>query len=289
MNTDDVEAQVDANFDASRNAKDDPPWLMRVAQVVIFGCGLVGAGLHAFPIRIGEAHQNWPNLDLTTIAWIALTIVAVWLPDVSEVGWGEFSVKTKRLRRASKVYETSLKDLAKLVQRWSKSAALYMETMSRDPAALLEPKEKTYADYVRDRMGEAYEMLATKRDETVRLGLWLYDPEIREIVFVTGFRLQPKTTSYKPGVGMIGKAFVENRHFNEADVRTVTSYKSSRAGDDPPYRAVLCEPVRWGDAAIGMITVDRSTIGKFDDVSEQIAQGLAAQCAIAVKAYEATE
>jgi hypothetical protein len=38
-----------------------------------------------------------------------------------------------------------------------------------------------------------------------------------------------------------------------------------------------------------MITVDRSTIGKFDDVSEQNAQGLAAQCAIAVKAYEATE
>ena len=60
--------------------------------------------------------------------------------------------------------------------------------MSRNESELLEPKEKTYADYIRDRMGEAYEMLATKPDETVRLGLWLYEPINREIVFVSGFR-----------------------------------------------------------------------------------------------------
>ena len=88
---------------------------------------------------------------------------------------------------------------------------------------------------------------------------------------------------------MIGKAFVENRRFNEADVRTVPSYEPSRDGSDPPYRAVLCEPVHWGDTPIGMITVDRSTVGYFDYLSQQVAQGLAAQCALAVKAFEATE
>ncbi len=262
---------------------------MRIVQLLLGAIGLAAAFFRAFPLRIGEKHQNWPNLDITTIAWLGLVIVAVWLPDISEVAWGEFSVKTKRLRRASKVYETSLDNLANLVQNWSTSAAKYINTMSRDEGELLEPKAKTYADYIRDRMGEAYEMLATKQDETVRIGLWLYEPVSREIIFVSGFRLNPRRSSYKPGAGMIGKAFVENRHFNEADVRTVPSYESSREGGDPPYRGVLCEPVRWGNTPIGIITVDRSTIGYFDYLSEQVAQGLAAQCALAVKAYEATE
>jgi GAF domain-containing protein len=87
---------------------------------------------------------------------------------------------------------------------------------------------------------------------------------------------------------MLGKAFVENRHFNEADVRNVPSYISSRGDEDPPYRAVLCEPVRWDNEPIGVITVDRSAAGFFDYLSEQVTQGLAAQCALAVKVYEAT-
>lgn len=263
-----------------------PAWLMRFVQAALVLAGLLGAALHAFPLKIGDEHQNWPNFDVVTIAWLGLAAVGAWLPNVSEIGWGEFSLKTKRLRQASSIYETSLENFANLVQNWSTSAALYLNSMERDESELLELKAKIYADYVRDRMGEAYEMLATKPGVNLRLGLWLFDPIKEEIVFVYGFRLKPKVTSYKPGVGMIGKAFVENRHFNEADVRKVPSYESSRDTEEPPYRGVLCEPVRWGNEAIGIITVDRSTAGYFDYISEQVAQGLAAQCALAIRVYE---
>jgi GAF domain-containing protein len=115
------------------------------------------------------------------------------------------------------------------------------------------------------------------------------DPLTDDIVFALGFRLTPKVQRYKPGEGMIGKSFTENRHFNEADVRNVPSYKPSREDNDPPYKAVLCEPVRWNDEPIGIITVDRSEAGFFDYVAEQVAQGLASQCALAVKIYEASQ
>ncbi len=122
----------------------------------------------------------------------------------------------------------------------------------------------------------------------MRIGLWLYDPLAKAIVFSDGFGIMPQRQSYPVGVGMIGKCFADNRSINEADVRVVPSYEPSRAGD-PPYRAVLCEPVRYTSEPIGALTADRSTVGAFDDVSVALVRALAAQCALAVTTYERFE
>jgi putative methionine-R-sulfoxide reductase with GAF domain len=263
--------------------------IMLLFQLGLIVIGILGIRYHAYPIYLGARHEDFPIFDLTTLAWLIPIAFAILLPSVSEITWGNFSLKLRELREASDEYEKSLDNLANLVQNWSTSAAMYVADMRQSQSNLWEPKDKIYADYVGSRMGEAYEMLATKPGEKLRLGLWLYDPVRDEIIFVSGFGLKPKVDAYKPGEGMIGKSFTENRHFNEADVRKVHSYKSSREGEEPPYRAVLCEPVRWDHKPIGMITVDRSTEGFFDYLSEQIAQGLASQCALAVKVYEGSE
>ena len=264
-------------------------WVMPVIQIFLIVAGLAGLAFHAFPVRTNQYYDNWPLFDLTALAWLVPIVVAMLLPNISEVTWGPLSLKVRELKSASEVYEVSLDNLANLVQNWSTSAAMYVAKMGQREEDLLEAKDAIYADYVRDRMGEAYEMVATKPSQILRLGLWLYDPLTDDIVFALGFRLTPKVQRYKPGEGMIGKSFTENRHFNEADVRNVPSYKPNREDDDPPYKAVLCEPVRWNDEPIGIITVDRSEAGFFDYVAEQVAQGLASQCALAVKVYEASQ
>jgi putative methionine-R-sulfoxide reductase with GAF domain len=264
-------------------------WLLIVAQVILGVIGLAGFYLRAFPVQIHTRAQNWPVFDLTTLAWLIPIAFAILLPNISEVTWGAFSVKLDQLREATAKYETALDNLAYLVQNWSTLAALYVKRMGQPESDLLETKANMCGDYVRDRMGEAYEVLAKTPQEALRLGLWLYNPVKREIVFTSGFRLSPEKTTYLPGEGMLGKAFAESRQFNEADVRNVPSYVSSRGGEDPPYRAVLCAPVRWDDETIGVITVDRPTAGFFDYLSEQVTQGLAAQCALAVKVYEASQ
>jgi putative methionine-R-sulfoxide reductase with GAF domain len=261
-------------------------WIITAIQVVLVIVGFAGATFHAFPVRTNGTPQDWPILDLTTLAWLMPVVVAFLLPNISEIAWGGFSIKVRELARASDEYEKSLDNLANLAQNWSTSGAMYIAKMRQSDSELLETKENIYRDYIRDRIGEAYEMLATKPEEILRLGLWLYDPVEKAIVFVRGFQLEPKVARYAPGEGMIGKSFTEDRTFNEADVRSVPAYKSSRDSDDPPYRAVLCQPVRWDHKPIGMITVDRSTVGFFDYVSLQVAKGLASQCALALKVYQ---
>jgi GAF domain-containing protein len=268
------------------DATGKPSLGMRALQVLLFCAGAFGAYFHAFPLGVHAEHENYPNLDIGDIAWLAVILLALWLPDISEVEWGGFSIKTKQLKKASSVYEESLKNLAQLLQKWSTRASFYVEQMTSGPDELLETKEQIYGSFVRDRMAEAYEMLATKPNETLRLGLWLFDPVKKQVVFVDGFHLKPKKANYDPGEGLIGKAFVHTEPLNEADVRLARSYSPSRVGEDPPYRAVMCEPVVWDTRAIGVITVDRSTAGEFDDISVQVARGLAAQCALAVKTYE---
>lgn len=268
---------------------DSVPWYIRVMQIVIAFAGLGAAITRAFLHR--ENYESWPNLDVTTMGWLGVALIGVLLPSISEIKLGGVSIKTKQLKRATRIYETTLDSLANLVQNWSTASALFVAQMESVPEDLLEAKADIYAAYIRDRVGEAYEMLATRKDEKIRIGIWFYRPTKKKLVFTYGFargiRSRPKRNEYDPGQGMLGRSFVENRHFNEADVRNVPSYESSREEDDePPYRAVLCEPIRWLGNPIGIVTVDRSTIGFFDQFAVEIVRGLCAQCALAFKAFE---
>jgi GAF domain-containing protein len=84
---------------------------------------------------------------------------------------------------------------------------------------------------------------------------------------------------------MLGEAFMERRAFNEADVRNVPSYLDTRNGVDPPYRAVLCIPIFVGEEPIGMLTADKRNAVLFGTAADDIARGLAAQCALAIDQF----
>jgi hypothetical protein len=133
-------------------------WVMPVIQVFLIVAGLAGLAFHAFPVRTNQYYDNWPLFDLTALAWLVPIVVAMLLPNISEVTWGPLSLKVRELKSASEVYEVLLDNLANLVQNWSTSAAMYIAKMGQREENLLEAKDAIYADYVRDRMGEAYEM-----------------------------------------------------------------------------------------------------------------------------------
>jgi hypothetical protein len=133
-------------------------WVMPVIQVFLIVAGLAGLAFQAFPVRTNQYYDNWPLFDLTALAWLVPIVVAMLLPNISEVTWGPLSLKVRELKSASEVYEVSLDNLANLVQNWSTSAAMYIAKMGQREENLLEAKDAIYADYVRDRMGEAYEM-----------------------------------------------------------------------------------------------------------------------------------
>jgi GAF domain-containing protein len=268
--------------------KDENSIAMRVAQGLIIGIGLMGAVAHA---SLDENFGPRLELDAITIAWVAVAIIGFLLPDISEVGYGDFKVNLKKAREGAADISQTLADAANLAQNWSTSIAIFLTMMQQDQEDLPEPKQRLFEKYLRDRMGEAKTFLGDEPGEQVRIALWLYRSDVKIIRFA-GISIggaAPTKLEYKIGEGMIGQAFEESfyetRNFNEADVRSVPSYSNTRGGTDPPYKAVLCQAVRWANQPIGVITVDKPSASYFSPIAQDIAKGLASQCAIAITQY----
>lgn len=242
--------------------------------------GLAGGFFHAFPTTIHEEHQNFPVLDITTIAWLGLVVVAFVLPRVTEVAFGDLSVKLREATESSEVFRDVSNDLANLTQNWSTSALLFLTLLEEKDDA--DQRNILSRNYVRDRMGEARQFLGDSPDSTVRIAIWIYDENEDILRFEYSPHFTPTQTEYQRGEGFLGQAFLERRAFSEADVRQIPSYKRTRDAD-PPYRGVMCIPLKVGDAAIGMLTIDKPEATDFTPTSEEIAQGLSAQCAYALE------
>ncbi len=246
--------------------------------------GLLGAIFHAFPIHSTLKHENWPVLDAVDIGWLALIGAAVLLPGISKLTLGGVSVELREeARESAEELQSAIEEYANLVQNWSASSVLYIDMLAQ--AGSDDERAMLLAHYLRDRMGEAKNYLSENPDDGVRIGLWMYDPSTKMLEFFFSNEGVPTKQSYAVGEGMIGEAFMERRPFNEADVRNVPSYLDTRNGTDPPYRAVLCTPIFFGDEQIGMLTVDKRSAVLFSTAADDIARGLAAQCALAIDQF----
>lgn len=131
-------------------------------------------------------------------------------------------------------------------------------------------------------MGEARQFLSDSPTSVVRLALWVFDDENDLLQFEYSPQFSPTRETYRPGEGFIGQAFLEGRVFSEADVRLIPSYKNTRDGD-PPYRAVICVPLRIDNETTGMLTIDKSEAVAFSSTAQEVAQALASQVGYALE------
>ena len=270
---------------ASQESLDKWRQYLPAAQVMLGAGGVLGAIFHAFPIHeAAKLKQNWPILDAVDIGWLAMVGVAVLLPGISKLTLGGVSLEMKEeARESKKELAEAIEDYANLAQNWSTAAILYIDMMSK--ASSDNERAMLLSHYLRDRMGEAKVYLSEEPTDDVRIALWMYDPGTKSLEFFFSNERPPTKQSYELGEGMIGQAFLERRRFNEPDVRNVPSYLNTRGGEDPPYRAVLCVPVFVGDDPIGIITADKKGNDLFSVAADDIAKGLAAQCALAIDQY----
>jgi GAF domain-containing protein len=256
-------------------------WIVVAAgQVFLAAIGLFGAYFHAFPKVVKDATQNYPVLDITTIAWIGLIVLAALLPKIQEVAFGALSIKLKDATESAEVLRDVSGDLANLVQNWSRSQVIYLSLLSGESSEVA--RSETTTRFLRDRMGEARQFLGDSQDSNVRIALWIFNDDANELQFIYSPHFTPTKKSYRPGEGFLGQAFLEGRTFSEPDVRLVPSYLRTRA-TDPPYRAVICIPLKIEEQKIGILTVDKPEAVGFSSIAEEIAAGLASQCCIALE------
>jgi hypothetical protein len=90
-------------------------------RLVLVMSGLIGAFGRAFaPIK--EKDAAWPVLDATTIAWLALILVAYLVPRVSEITLGGASLKLlENVDKATGKYQGTINDFSGLLQNWLES------------------------------------------------------------------------------------------------------------------------------------------------------------------------
>jgi hypothetical protein len=263
-----------------------PSWRAYIpsAQVFLVIAGLLGAAVHAFPWKMdANLKQDWPIFDVAEIGWLALIPLAALLPGISKLTVGGVSVELKEeVRESREEFEEALADYANLTQNWSTSAVLYIKMLAE--ATTDAERADLLVDYLQDRLGEAKEFLSTEPSDDVRIMLWIADSR-GGLDFYFSNERPPRKDHYDPGEGMLGRAFRERRRYSVSDVRSIPSYEDTRSGDEPPYRAVLCMPVFLGDSPIGMLTADKKSATLFSAASEDIAKGLASQCALAIDQF----
>ncbi len=246
--------------------------------------GVGGAILHAAPLRWLTTKENWPALDAVDLGWVALIAVAALLPWISKLTFAGVSVEIREAKESADELVDVISDYANLVQNWSSSLAIYVDAIGQtsDETVLAE----RLRNYIRDRMGEALDFLSDDPKDKVRIGLWIFIPDKDLLEFRFGVpNFTPTKATYAIREGMIGQAFDEQRRFMESDVRRAPNYINTRGRKKPPYRAVWCGPVSLGQEKIGMLTLDKKSATLFSHDAEEVARGLAAQCALAIDQY----
>jgi GAF domain-containing protein len=258
--------------------------LWRFVQLALIAAAAALAYYHAFPKAIHEEKTDYPNIDAVTLGCVGIAVIAILLPSISEITVGGTSLKLRNVEQGAEDVSDTLDDVANLVQNWSTAIGIFAcQLQGATPAT----QNRLITQYYRDRIGEAQTFMSDDPDDVVRVALWMYNDAAgaKTIDYVWSNDFKPTKLSWQIGEGMIGKAYEEGRAFNESDVRVLPCYQSTRAGD-PPYRAVLVQPVFLGDQKLGVITVDKRRAEIFNELAREVAKGLAAQCAIAYYLWE---
>jgi PAS domain S-box-containing protein len=113
--------------------------------------------------------------------------------------------------------------------------------------------------------------------------IYMYEPteDLLRVVEGTGYSAQHVGRTMKPGEGLAGRAFENNRAMAVDDYRGWEGRSPAYAGED--IRAVLSVPLRWQDQVIGVLNVVSSREGRvFDEDDVWLAELFAAQVAIAI-------
>jgi hypothetical protein len=246
--------------------------------------GLIGAFGRAFaPIK--EKDAAWPVLDATTIAWLALILVAYLVPRVSEITLGGASLKLlENVDKATGKYQGTINDLSGLLQNWLESELILMNALAGadDSGARL-----AFMNFLRDRMGEARKWLSDDPAANVRISLWIYDADNKVLEFLFSNEIDDKATTdaqFEPGEGLMGQAFAERRFWNEAKAREIPGFRPLRPSSG--YDAVMTVPVELPGnlTPLGMLNFDKKG-DKFSDAAENIGLALSALCAFALSEY----
>ncbi len=113
----------------------------------------------------------------------------------------------------------------------------------------------------------------------VRASIWLVGAD-GKLGFTLGNEIDKVDLRFRPGEGIMGRAFRERRVWNVADGPRRPEYVKHRAAE--PFHGLLCVPLDYGPGCIGVLCVDRTEPEPFAESALLVASTLAAHLVAAL-------
>ncbi|MGA7356059.1 MAG: hypothetical protein WBW76_11585, partial [Candidatus Cybelea sp.] len=227
--SDETEAPADAS--SSRPNLEKIPWWVQAPWVILALLGFV-ANLFGSPGASFPWHPIWSP---TALAWFSIVIVGAIINSLDKFGMpgGPQLSFRERTRQAIQKQQFSVEAMSSVVaeysdllQNWSNTVNLLGEQ--------LEKYAKTDQDianivtrFCLGRMEEAKDFVAPEGD-IVRFSFWWFDAEAEGLRLLISDDIRDEATLnfvFKPGAGLCGQCYVEDRYFNLADAPSSIYYE----------------------------------------------------------------
>ncbi|MGP6159507.1 MAG: GAF domain-containing protein [Vulcanimicrobiaceae bacterium] len=259
---------------------------IRAASDVLLVVGIVGLVGHSVFVSLAVGESWIPTLDLTSLAWIALLIIAFLLPSLK--GFTAFGVSVTLAELKRDAVKVTF-DATELLKNWQRTTSniLRQKELYDDSDEHREVWKKLVTRFVAERGHEALDWIGTK-DEVRRFSVWLIerDPEPPDLVglFYSSEELpEHRMRPFRVGEGLVGIVAEDQQSINTDDGASYPGYV--RRGNDPEdfkgiYVTPITREVEGGDRALGVLVFDRKNAERFPPQAQNVIEALAANLAL---------
>lgn len=258
-----------------------------LAQVVLAWLAVVGATLHAFPI-VQKDGDPYPVADAITQAWLLFFVVAFFLPRISSLKLFGSELEVKK--DYAEYDQARVAQVDALEQAQVRSGEFLVgasDSLVKLSSAMRDTTEisglgRLVATYAERRMAELSRWLNLP-DEKTRLSIWLYNDTKHGLqFFVSNEKFGERAVQhvFSRGDGLISWCFEENKVLSVADAEKTPGFVSFP--EEQTFHGLLLIPIRIGDKAVGVLSIDRDKIEAFDPATARISQIVANNIGVAL-------
>ncbi len=172
-----------------------------------------------------------------------------------------------------------------LIQNWANAVNLLDEQLEKY-GVNEEAVDEIVTRFCLGRMEEA-KWLIEEEGDSLRFSFWLYSEDAGGLKLLFSDEIHDEKTLrhvFKPGAGLCGQCYVENRYFSFADAPKSIYYEKIR-DEEPQYHGLLLYPVkpRSDENSIGVLSIDRMQKEEFSKDAANVASALSDLIAYAMK------
>lgn len=254
--------------------------------------GLVGFLYSIFTVP-GAAILH-PIFGPIALGWFVFAFLVAIINRIDHIGLpgAKFSFR-KKLERTERAVaktefavdalESALSDVTNVFQNWMSTVNLFREQLEKY-AKSREDINDIFVRFCLERMEEAKDVIGVE-GERFRFSLWLYAEDIGGLKMAVSDAIRDEATRnhvFRPGAGLCGQCFVEDRVFNYDDAPSSISFE--KIHDKPEYRGLLLVPVKitTDGGVVGVLSIDRAKKEYFSRNAEDMGQALSHLLAYAI-------